>query len=460
MRYTYRVGGLAPSQEYRLDTRQDEASPAAVWAPGSGREVDGASVTSDYLGRMDAFESTRPLLYAKPVALNGATGVPVRVEPIRSPLPLPVSAATAPALALTHDDPPTIVLSEANAATAIVGGADRAASLPAFRYAGTRMVPVPSATVGGYEGALTSWPITTQFPPHQWQVEFTTDADEIELVWQCVTTSVAGTRVWVDGVPAEAPDTAIGTGGAIYRTSVTFGGRALRTVRFEAVWARFIGVTCHPTVSIQPPPAVPRPVCVVLGDSFAEGTGGTWSWTGWPAWMGSCLGWDVHQLGVGGTGYVNDGDTEGKTALAGRLGDVHPDADVVVVAAGYNDDQQATADVTAAARDLYGRLAADWPGVPVVVVSNWTSEGVTSAGAATAVRDALLAEAVRAGFPFVDAVGYPDRGSWITGTGEVGDTEGDGNADYYISGDGIHPSAAGHEFLGRTVAAHILDSTR
>jgi lysophospholipase L1-like esterase len=41
---------------------------------------------------------------------------------------------------------------------------------------------------------------------------------------------------------------------------------------------------------------------------------------------------------------------------------------------------------------------------------------------------------------------------YITGTGRVGATVGDGNADRYLGTDAVHPSAAGHRNIARVIA--------
>lgn len=58
-----------------------------------------------------------------------------------------------------------------------------------------------------------------------------------------------------------------------------------------------------------------------------------------------------------------------------------------------------------------------------------------------------LTYAHAAGTPVV--IGGPQ---YITGTGRVGATVGDGNADRYIGTDAVHPPAAGHRNIARTVA--------
>jgi hypothetical protein len=54
---------------------------------------------------------------------------------------------------------------------------------------------------------------------------------------------------------------------------------------------------------------------------------------------------------------------------------------------------------------------------------------------------------------FVPIVTDPN-GSWITGTGNVSNPVGNGNADLYISSDGVHPTSAGIAYLaGRITTA-------
>uniref|UniRef100_UPI003FA78381 hypothetical protein n=1 Tax=Salmonella enterica TaxID=28901 RepID=UPI003FA78381 len=44
---------------------------------------------------------------------------------------------------------------------------------------------------------------------------------------------------------------------------------------------------------------------------------------------------------------------------------------------------------------------------------------------------------------------------WQTGTGTVASPRGDGNGDLYVSADGTHPSEAGADYLGDTIAAQL-----
>ncbi|HEY5668002.1 MAG TPA: hypothetical protein VIR03_02435, partial [Candidatus Saccharimonadales bacterium] len=55
---------------------------------------------------------------------------------------------------------------------------------------------------------------------------------------------------------------------------------------------------------------------------------------------------------------------------------------------------------------------------------------------------------------------YADQsGRWIDGTGTTGSTVSDGNADVYVSADAIHPSPAGHVYLGQRLARAIKSTS-
>ncbi len=49
-------------------------------------------------------------------------------------------------------------------------------------------------------------------------------------------------------------------------------------------------------------------------------------------------------------------------------------------------------------------------------------------------------------------------GNLITGTGRSGTTSGSGNSDLYTGTDQVHPTPAGHAFIGRFVADAILNA--
>ena len=146
--------------------------------------------------------------------------------------------------------------------------------------------------------------------------------------------------------------------------------------------------------------------------------------------------------GTGGSGYVNPSTWEpfgGATRLDYLLAAV-PDA--VLVIGGGNDSAYTDAQVETAATAFWVAVRA---GLPNATLYGTFLHRPPAAAKAAAIQAA--AAAARA--TWIDASG------WVTGTGYVGAEAGDGNADVYVSADGVHPSAAGNAYLGVRLAHAI-----
>jgi lysophospholipase L1-like esterase len=183
---------------------------------------------------------------------------------------------------------------------------------------------------------------------------------------------------------------------------------------------------------------------------------------------------------------------------------VAADPDLCIVFGGQNDSANSKASIQAAAESLFATLKASLPRTVFVVVGCW----MTSEAIASTVRDcddAIRAACVTADLPFIslqDPSGVRDTttawatataylvgdrvsssnnvwvchtshtssgsldttkfhpASFITGTGKVGTTTGRGNADIFITNDGIHPSLVGHSELAAHLAAKVVDRLR
>lgn len=367
----------------------------------------------------------------------------------------------------TYTGTVSVTLGTANAASTLSGYAtswDRMAIsiFSKVRWLGPDMVPATTTEVGGPQGALKSAPMTTTPQLSRALFEFETDADAFEVMLYCVTTNSMGYRIWVDDQPVHAPQVNLGSGASTYRIKVDFTAAsnpgAWKRIKVEANNARLIRMVMAPDKTMMPPGTRRRPRCIVIGDSHTEGSGGTWTWTSWPMWMGQRLGWNVCNMGVGGTGYVNMGSA-GRTNFLGRIADIPGDADFIIVAGGYSDKAYAPADVRAAANTYYQELKKAHPNSRIIVLSQFVSAEVTTSGTETALRDAIKAAAIDNGLPFIDLVGYPnpDTPCLISGTGKSGSPTGNGNADRYVASDGVHYTAAGYEFIGNFVASRIQD---
>jgi lysophospholipase L1-like esterase len=351
-------------------------------------------------------------------------------------------------------------------------------------------------------------------------------------------------RVRVDGQLISATPTTFTNDGSTYLLPLTFGARAVRRITVEADSSfAFGGVRTNATDTIVPAP-VASPRCIVLGDSFTDGTGATAQPTNWVRRFAEAMGWpDTWASGLGGTGYLNPG-SGGRVKFRDRVAAdvIAYSPDVVIVAGGLNEVSgigaatYTASQLQAEAVALFAQIKAGLPNALLVVVSPFWRNGVETynaagAGALLAARDAIKTAAVAAGAVFLDVLELPLAASvsttlaasasssattvsltdpvpirstigigsggtyerrvvtalsgtgpysatvaaltsahgsgeavatvgaslW-TGTGKAGATTGAGNSDLIVISDGTHPSQAGHELIGSTLA-RMLDAS-
>lgn len=273
-------------------------------------------------------------------------------------------------------------------------------------------------------------------------------------------------RLMVDGeFVTTAPQAGPSSANEAYLHHVAFGSRAVRRIRIEALSGQHLGgVRVGPTDGIWTPNTPPGPRVIVAGDSWTEGTGATGgAIDGLAARLRDLTGWDTWTSGHGGTGYLNSTPTLGTRLDADVLA---YDPDIVIVAMGTNDYLSYTPlQIQTEAALVFARILAHSPRPTLIVVGPWYISGFPSnpfilardaIRAAASVAD-LYVENVGGPYPFSgNGADYADRG-WITGTGRVGATTGNGNADVYIASDGSHPTTAGHAMLARRIASAILE---
>lgn len=190
-----------------------------------------------------------------------------------------------------------------------------------------------------------------------------------------------------------------------------------------------------------------RAVVAVVGDSYMAGFGVTSADEGMAVLMADRLDMDLANFAVGGTGYVNGGQSGTQSYAVQANSAVAADANLYLVEGALNDWQaiyQAhTSDLDAlseAARSLYKRLVdATGAGNVIVVGPIWPYDE-SDAGIGE-VNDVLKREAAAAGLDYID----PLEEGWITPD----------NNNQYIGPDLAHPSTLGHIYLARKLAAAV-----
>jgi hypothetical protein len=247
--------------------------------------------------------------------------------------------------------------------------------------------------------------------------DIVTDAPVVEIKQNA---GGAQFRVRVDGELISATPITLANDGSFYFQPLTFATRAFRRISVEmSANQKFAGFQVGPNDTVEKP-AMRGPKCIVVGDSFTEGTGATSSCMGWVRVFGEAMGWDdVWASGVGATGYLNP-STGGKVKFRDRLtNDVLTQSPQVVVWAGGINDQGAYtgAAIQAEALVCYQAVQAAVPGVIQIVLSPFWGAGVeTYVPSLIDTRDAIKAAATAANTTaqpvyFVDLLEMPLGGT-------------------------------------------------
>lgn len=291
---------------------------------------------------------------------------------------------------------------------------------------------------------------------------FATDAPAIELLVLGAATNSNEYRLWINDKPVTAAVQTITADSTFRRLKIDNGSAPIGKIMFETgFYISLCGVTLGANYAIWPV-ATDSPRLMVIGDSYTVGTGATKLGGGFAHQLGQRLGIaDTWVNGESGMGFRKVGQQSGKTPIQKLAGDVVAYApDWVVVSLGINDFDATAANVQADASTYLAALLAALPNAGVTVIGPWTAPAMVvpepifnAVSAAVAAQTAALASR---------RLRYVDTRSeiWQWGTGRTTATSGTGNSNVYISSDGIHPTQAGHDYLGmraaQAVQRHLL----
>jgi lysophospholipase L1-like esterase len=286
--------------------------------------------------------------------------------------------------------------------------------------------------------------------PAPWAVEFVTGTADLFIPFRAATTAPA-LWVWVDGRPATL-------GPQIYTSNISPGSKSYlrltfteakrRRIRVGMKYADFGGLTVTTGSTATAPQIIERVKVYMLGDSWFDNVfDAHWPYT-IPAQVGMTLAWNTFLGGIPGTGYINGSVAFGNTTRTSRLYAANPD---YVVVFGSINDNGATG-IQAAASALYAGIATNLPNAKIIVVGPQPVPASPNPNLFTN-RDAVKAAALAA--PNVLAFVDPIADTWLAGSGNVSAPTGDGNRDYYVGSDAIHPTALGAGYFARRIVEEI-----
>lgn len=292
-----------------------------------------------------------------------------------------------------------------------------------------------------------------------YEVEFYVSEADVTL-W-AVNVNLTDFKVFVDDAPLQPGwSFTSGTGFDVNYIRIQFATSRVRKIRFlGSGFMSFTGVLVPGASSIWKAP--PRFRVAITGDSYIQGghyvgAEGHLMGGGLCNQLAILTGWEVLNLGQGGTGYVNDSAGEiGKSAYGSpaRLAALAalPELDLLIVFGSGNDSGAATGTVVSAANAFWNAAHAARPDTPIVVVG---VESGSPAGFDPTLMNNLNVALIAAAKANPNVAGAIDMRTdpWWTGTGFEGSPEDDGNADFFMSADGVHPTRAGYENLALRLA--------
>ncbi|WP_294260896.1 SGNH/GDSL hydrolase family protein [uncultured Sphingomonas sp.] len=277
-----------------------------------------------------------------------------------------------------------------------------------------------------------------------------------------------GAYTAVPGAGATTTTNGAGTGATfnVTNNSPAFSNHTTRRMRRIEAYntnGKIIGVRV-PTLSVVRPWPVAGPRLFAMTDSYGD-TFQLYAGGGWPFRVAERLGIeDVWVNGRGGTGFLatNNG-TQSK--YRDRLGDIVAQSPaaaltpvVLLTQGSINDNAAADADLTAEVTAYYNQAFTALPNAVLVQTGMLRPAGNAPSDAKSA--------AVLAGFLAAQAIHDPGGrrsayietrgvGPLMTPGGRAGAVTGTGNSDYWVSGDNVHPTQDGMDFLGDAFALSL-----
>lgn len=316
----------------------------------------------------------------------------------------------------------------------------------------TNFIRFPVVTLGtgsGNVGATGSG--GEQQTANGWAAEFVADASTVQIHVRNVAGSTA--MVEVDGQPVSGTGIAYpATDGNVGYIKLAFGSRAVRRIRVEGAQnGGFAGVSVGPTETIWHPRDTGGRL-VVVGDSLTAQTGAILPNGGCMIEAAKNLGFsDCWEIGLTGTGWVNEGSFASTFGDSRRVSDVvAASPDLLILPTSSNDT--AGAGLQAAMLAGFQAYRTALPRTPIICIGVPTRTATVDRETSAKAAFDAWADGNSWWIPT-----YGDlSGRWIDGTGTTSATASDGNADVYVGSDAIHLSPAGHVYVGMRLARAIM----
>lgn len=462
---------------------------------------------ADLAATVAAASATRTAVDARVRAVGDATYAPVSLRRAAKAQAVIAGIPKTQEGVQVSASPPTVTLSAAGAASSITNAVRVApARLSStqidvdgdgnFAYPGivTGKLPVSSGDMSfpDYYTGGSTFAARWRMRPRFWHT-----GTKFEFYFRARVATIRY-RLWVNGRPVTMDMQTLSslTVNGRYQLIVDFGSHGSRLIEAEFDFLEFGGLFIEPTGSALVGPSPLGYRLTAMGDSITAGAaadqGGITAFDAWPRWASARLGMDHENVAIGGTGYFAQSGVGAH--FRNRIPDiVATNPDVLVVFGSYNDSGTNTqTEIRDEAVYVLSQLEQQLPDTIIIAVGCWNSSSGPSANLVNA-DNAIKEAAATVGVPFISvqdpggvrattpgwaastayavgdlrvANGYVqkcivahtstatfDQTKWratsfVNGTGKLGATTGDGNADLYIINDGVHLTPTGAKALG------------
>lgn len=315
--------------------------------------------------------------------------------------------------------------------TTITGGVSASRGSGKFRYT------APDPTSGSWNSSFYV-PGSSASPDlaAMMRVEFNTDAQYVELYTLRYNTKV---DIRVDGVLVHS--VSLDAAGSGHMIKLDFGEASIgvtKRIEYGGFNFPFGGVFTEATASVWYPSEDLRPLLYAFGDSYTQGVGANGPDQVYARMLADRLGMRVYQDGVGGAGWASSGGNVPATRVAKRLAKLNQTPDLIVTCFGYND---AGGNMTTLATNFDAWVAAVkaiFPKTKIVVVGPWTPLGSTAN--LDTVESTLSGRCAALKLSFISVKNFVNAA----------------NKSRYTSGDNVHPTQLGHNFLGSRLADLLM----
>jgi lysophospholipase L1-like esterase len=270
-------------------------------------------------------------------------------------------------------------------------------------------------------------------------IEFYSDADYLE--YRFSGGNYQG-DVYVNGQRIAAKAVKTDTSGASYVYVIDWNGSSeIRHYRLCGINTGFGGVNAAQPFSIWKPTGMRKLLAWQEGDSYTVGIGATQGSFNVFRVMCDCLGIEGIADGISGAGWtsIQDGRVPPQR-IELKLGSITRAPDLVFFSMGYNDAAVGrTEQLKENIRLSYKRVRELCPAAIVINIGPATPLG--RVGIITTIRQAEIEVCEELNIPFIDV------DNWVSAA----------NKSMYTGGDGVHPTDAGHAYLGVRIAQAVSE---